>query len=89
VRKVEYSGKFDKDFKRMKKRGIELDKLRVVVGKLRRGDELEPHHQDHLLQGRSDPERECHIAPDWLLLYVLEEDVVKLIRTGTHADLFK
>ncbi|MCX6055450.1 MAG: type II toxin-antitoxin system YafQ family toxin [Chloroflexi bacterium] len=89
MREVEYSGKFHKDFKRMKKRGVELERLRIVIGKLRRGEELYPHHQDHLLQGRSDPERECHITPDWLLVYVLEDDVVKLVRTGTHADLFK
>jgi len=89
MREIEYSGKFEKDFKRMKKRGAELEKLRVVVGKLRRGENLDPHHQDHLLLGRSDPEHECHISPDWLLIYVLEEDVVKLVRTGTHSDLFK
>lgn len=73
----------------MEKRGADSSLLEEVLEKLCKGETLEPHHKDHLLQSRIDPERECHITPDWLLIYVIEDDKVRLIRTGTHADLFK
>jgi len=73
----------------MEKRGADSPLLEEVLEKLCKGEALEEVYKDHLLQGRSDPERECHITPDWLLIYVFEGDKVRLVRTGTHADLFK
>jgi mRNA interferase YafQ len=83
------TGWFRKDFKRMGKRGADSGLLEAVLEKLCVGEALEPVYKDHLLLGRSDPERECHIAPDWLLIYVIDGDRVRLIRTGTHSDLYK
>ncbi|MCX6054213.1 MAG: type II toxin-antitoxin system YafQ family toxin [Chloroflexi bacterium] len=89
MRKILSTGRFRKDFKRMEKRGVDSNLLEEVLEKLCKGETLDEAYKDHLLQGRSDPERECHITPDWLLIYVFEGDKVRLVRTGTHSDLFK
>ena len=89
--KVTYSSSFKKDFKRIKKRNYKLDLLVAVVKKLANGETLSPKHRDHLLSGKYIGRHECHIAPDWLLIYRLIEDkaILSLSRTGTHSDLFK
>ena len=85
--------RFEKDLRLMHKRGKDLDKLRAVVLLLANDDPLEPRHRDHPLSGRYQGRRECHIEPDWLLIYRLDEwnNTPELIleRTGAHADLFR
>lgn len=72
----------------MKKRGKDLDKLKDVVEKLASGVSLEPRHRDHPLAGTWKNARDCHIEPDWLLIYTMDEQSLRLERTGTHSDLF-
>ena len=89
---------FEKDLRLMHKRGKDPDKLRTIVQHLTNDEPLEPRHRDHPLSGRYQGRRECHIEPDWLLIYRLDEwnNTPELIleRTGprapwgTHSDLF-
>lgn len=81
---------FRKGLKRMLKRGVDRTKLSAVVRILARGEALPPQYHDHALTGDLEGLRDCHIEPDWLLLYRIEDDVLvlTLTRTGTHADLF-
>ena len=85
------TGKFKKGLKLAKKRGLNIKLLEEVVGKLQNGIPLEAKHRDHELQGKFKGFRECHIQPDWLLMYLIEDDVLTLtlVDTGTHSDLFK
>ncbi len=87
---VRYSAKFKKDFKLAKKRGLPMQELKAVIEKLANGETLEPKHRDHALTGNYTMFRECHIRPDWLLIYRINENELELIahRTGTHSDLF-
>jgi len=84
------TGQFRKDYKRIKKRGYDTDLLKEVIDLLLAEQTLEEKYHDHGLSGNYAGFRECHILPDWLLIY--EKDKEKLIltasRTGTHADLF-
>ena len=75
----------------MKKRGLDLALLDQVVDTLRQGRPLEERYRDHALTGKYLGFRECHIKPDWLLVYLLENDILTLtlVDTGTHADIFK
>jgi mRNA interferase YafQ len=72
----------------MQKRGNDIGVLREVVERIAAGETLEPHCRDHPLLGGYSGARECHIEPDWLLIYERAETELVLIRTGTHADLF-
>ncbi len=85
------SGKFKKSLKIAKKRGLDIALLDSVVDKLLRGIPLEEKYRDHPLKGNWDGFRECHIQPDWLLIYLIENDILTLtlVDTGTHADLYK
>ena len=87
---IDRTNAFKRDYKRVKKRGLDLNKLKEVVAKLANGETLPPANRDHPLSGDWANYRECHIAPDWLLIYQIKEDVLilTLTRTGTHADLF-
>jgi mRNA interferase YafQ len=89
MRTIRYLGKFKQDYKRMAKRGSDIRKLRLVIQKLVNEDELEPRYKDHPLQGKHAGARDCHISPDWILIYAIVGDELRLIRTGAHADLFK
>jgi mRNA interferase YafQ len=89
MRAVRYLGQFQKDFKRMEKRGNDIKKLRAVIQKLVNAEELEARYKDHPLQGKFADARDCHISPDWILIYAIVDNELRLIRTGTHADLFK
>ena len=82
--------KFQKDLKRVQKRGCDLKLLTEIIKKLANGENLPPKNRDHSLTGNYGNCRECHITPDWLLIYeVYEEDLyLYLTRTGTHSDLF-
>lgn len=84
------TGKFKKGLKLAKKRGLNIALLNSVVEKLLQGIPLEEKYKDHELKGEFKGFRECHIQPDWLLMYLLEDDILTLtlVDTGTHADLF-
>lgn len=73
----------------MRKRGKDLARLREVVKQLAVGKPLHSKHRDHALIGHWQPSRDCHIEPDWLLIYMADETALRLERTGTHSDLFK
>ena len=87
---IKYQSAFKRDYKRIKKRGYDTRLLEKAVGLLAEGKNLPPEYRDHALNGDYGGCRECHIAPDWLLVYeVVERDLVLyLMRTGTHSDLF-
>jgi mRNA interferase YafQ len=76
--------------RQLKKRGYDIGKLDCVVGLLAEGVTLPPQCHDHTLVGNWEGHRECHIAPDWLLIYYIKEEtlVLTLTRTGSHSDLF-
>lgn len=84
------TGKFKKGLKLAKKRGLNIALLENVVEKLLNGIPLEEKYRDHELRGNYKGFRECHIQPDWLLIYLIENDVLTLtlVDTGTHSDLF-
>ena len=79
---------FKKDVKRMRKRGKDLEKVKAVIDLLVAGEPLPPKNRDHKLGGNWIGRRDCHIEPDWILIYKLTEDELLLERTGTHSDLF-
>jgi mRNA interferase YafQ len=79
---------FRKDIKKQKKRGKDLSKLKVVVDLLISGDDLPARVVDHALTGQWSGWRDCHIEPDWLLIYKKTPDTLTLGRTGSHSDLF-
>jgi mRNA interferase YafQ len=88
MRSIRYLGKFKQDYKRMEKRGSDMKKLRLVIQKLANTEELEARYRDHPLLGKYAGARDCHIAPDWILIYAVVENELRLIRTGAHSDLF-
>jgi mRNA interferase YafQ len=88
MRTIHRTSQFKKDVSRMKRRGGDLGKLKEVLEKIVGGQQLEAKYRDHVLVGQYRGTRECHIEPDWLLIYELAQSEVVLIRTGTHADLF-
>jgi mRNA interferase YafQ len=85
---IVWKGQFKKDYKRVKKQSKDPDDLRSVVEMLARREPLPPKHRDHSLSGPWNKHRECHIAPDWLLIYRIEGDDLILERTGSHSELF-
>lgn len=88
--KLEVTGQYLKDLKRARKRKFDEALLNKVVAQLMEGTPLAPKHRDHVLVGDYRGKRECHITPDWLLIYSKDESIrlIKLVRTGTHSDLF-
>lgn len=87
--KVKYSGQFKKDYKKCSKRGFDMNLLKSVVTLLAVPEALPKKNQDHDLKGSYKGFRECHISPDWLLIYRNNGDYLELSRTGTHSDLFR
>lgn len=87
---IERSSRFKKDFKTIKKRGYDIKLLEEVVRILAKGEPLPEQYLDHALKGKYKGFRECHITPDWLLIYEISDNtlVLYLTRTGTHSDLF-
>ena len=87
---IKNTTQFKKDYKLARRRGLTMDLLKDVVTRLANGEPLDPRHKDHPLSGEWSGHRECHIQPDWLLIYRYENDilVLALTRTGTHSDLF-
>ncbi|MFW5647869.1 MAG: type II toxin-antitoxin system YafQ family toxin [Candidatus Alkaliphilus sp. MAG34] len=88
--KIRYSGRFKKDYKTIVKRGYDIKLLEDVLRTLVQSKPLPQKYRDHRLAGNYSGHRECHIAPDWLLIYKVEKDIstLSLTRTGTHSDLF-
>ena len=88
MKKISRTNRFKKDVKIMKKRGKSFGVFKEVIQQLAQGDPLEKKFRDHKLTGNYAGTRECHIEPDWLLIYEDKDEVLLLIRTGTHSDLF-
>ena len=88
--KIRYSAQFKKDFKSIKRRGYDIELLEETISLLSNGIRLPPKNRDHSLGGVYKGYRDCHITPDWILIYRIEHDILTLIltRTGTHSDLF-
>ena len=79
---------FRKDIKKQRKRGKDLGKLKVVLDLLIAGEDLPARFVDNALSGNWSGWRDCHIEPDWILIYKITPDTLTLGRTGSHADLF-
>ena len=84
------TSKFKKDYKLAKRRHLDMQLLDDVIRKLSRGEQLEPQNNDHILTGNWSGYHECHIQPNWLLIYKIDNNqlILTLTRTGTHSDLF-
>lgn len=96
MREVKWTNKFKRKYKIAVKRGLDISLLKDVIKKLQNDIPLEPKYKDHNLTGELKDFRECHLAPDWLLVYFktdedndgIEKLVLTLVDTGTHSDLF-
>ena len=88
---VRFTSQFKKDVKLAKKQGKDIDKLLGVIEVLANGKTLDEKYRDHDLSGSFKGCRECHIEPDWLLIYEIDNDVLILVlnRVGSHSELFK
>ena len=87
---IKFTNVYKKSYKRAKKRGLNLKLLDDVVEALGQGHKLDAKYRNHALHGNGEGFRECHIQPDWLLIYLVENDVLTLtlVETGTHSDIF-
>ena len=83
-----FENSFKKDIKRLQKRGKDMEKLKAVIEKLLENQELEAKYKDHTLTCDWKGYRDCHIEPDWLLIYKISETNLFLVRSGSHSDLF-
>jgi len=88
VLKIITLNQFEKDLKLSKKRGKSLEKIWKVIDTLSKEEPLAEKHRHHRLSGKWNTAYECHIEPDWLLIYRIEDGTLELARTGTHSDLF-
>lgn len=89
MKRLSQSNQFLKDIKKMRKRGKDMGKLQSVVTQLANNESLHPKHRDHPLMGEWNNCRDCHIDPDWILIYYADSNTLRLERTGSHSDLFK
>jgi len=89
MRTPSYTKQFERDVKRMRKRGQDLQKLGSVLSSLIAEEQLDERYRDHVLMGNYKGRRECHLEPDGLLVYKLASDEIVFERTGTHSDLFE
>ena len=89
--KVKITNTFKRSYKLMKKRGLDISLLDKVIDDIRQGKELDIKYRNHQLKGQFKGFYECHIQPDWLLIYLIENDILTLtlVDTGSHADIFK
>ena len=86
---LHYTTQFKKDYKKVKKQNKDLSKLRIVIEQLLDLQILEPKYKDHQLSGKWKGHRDCHIEPDWILIYQKIDNALILERTGTHSELFR
>lgn len=86
---IRYTTKFKKDYKRLKRQGVDLSRLGDVLRLIANGEPLSAAMRDHQLSGEYRGHRECHIAPDWLLIYLVDHEALVLtaVRTGSHVEL--
>ena len=89
MKTIQRTSQFRRDVKRMGRRAADFSISKEIIRKLATGETLETRYRDHRLVGQYKGTRECHIEPDWLLIYESTEAELVLIRTGTHADLFR
>lgn len=89
MRAPSYTTQFERDLRLMQRRGKSVDKLKVILTKLIKEEPLAERQLDHPLTGNYRGRRECHIEPDWLLIYKLVDDEIIFERTGIHTDLFE
>lgn len=83
------TSQFKKDIKRVIKRGKDIEKLKHVIRLITKDQPLEERHRDHALGGNWAGSRDCHIEPDWILIYRTEDQSLFLERTGSHSDIFR
>ncbi|MDR2555387.1 MAG: type II toxin-antitoxin system YafQ family toxin [Fibromonadaceae bacterium] len=90
ILELETTTKYRKDVRLMHRRGLDLSLLADIIEKLKKQEPLDPKHHDHPLKGDYSGFRECHITPDWLLIYAIDNNrlVLTASRTGSHSDLF-
>ena len=86
---IQYSNSFKKDVKTAQKRGFNMKKLKEIISALEHGKKLPEKNRDHSLTGNWKGYRDCHIEPDWILIYKVSDNILNLARTGTHSDIFK
>jgi len=88
--RLQPTARFKRNVKVLKKRGYDMSLLEDVVSKLANGETLPKQYLDHPLKGDKNGYRDCHIQNDWLLIYKLEKEILRLVlsETGTHSDLF-
>jgi len=89
MRSIRRDTQFKRDVKRLKKRNKDFNKLKIIIQLLVGGEKLPPEIRDHRLKGTLKDYRECHLEPDWLLIYRIEGSELCLVRTGSYADLFE
>jgi mRNA interferase YafQ len=89
MRTIRRTSQFKRDVKQMQRQGKDLGKLKKVLESLVKDEKLSQKYRDHVLVGQYKGTRECHIEPDWLLIYESAESELVLIRTGSHSDLFR
>ena len=87
--KIRTTNRFEKEVRLAAAQGKDLVKLRDIMQKLAMQEPLDNKHRDHLLFGNYNGRRECHIQPDWLLIYALRDEKIVFERTGSHSDLFQ
>lgn len=90
IYKIKFTNAYKKSYRRIIKRGLDISILDNVVDELSKGSTLSPEFKDHVLKGKFEGFHECHLKPDWLLIYLIEDDVLTLtlVDTGSHSDLF-
>jgi mRNA interferase YafQ len=89
VKQLVTAARFRKDVERARRRGKDLSKLHKAIELLAAGEPLPTSYRDHALKGEFHALRDCHLEPDWLLIYAQTEQTLQLVRTGTHSDLFE
>jgi mRNA interferase YafQ len=89
MRKIKTTGRFDRDYALMVKRGHDIFKLNTLMSLLVKEEAMPVACKDHPLRGKYKGRRDCHIEPDWILIYKLEGNTIIFERTGTHSDLFR
>lgn len=86
MKEVSQTRQFTRDLKRIAARGKDLNKLKNIVSQLVNGEPLPPSCRDHALTGKWKLYRDCHVEPDWILIYTIDNESLRLERTGTHSD---
>ncbi|HSL88065.1 MAG TPA: type II toxin-antitoxin system YafQ family toxin [Ignavibacteriaceae bacterium] len=86
---IKFSSQFRKDYKKAVKQNKDIEHLKVVIDKLSKKEKLDKRYFDHQLSGKLHGYRDCHIEPDWLLIYKSSNTELLLVRLGSHSELFK